>query len=264
MSVVILWTLRQRKRSIIGWSIGVAAFIFINLIFYPSFKDQAAELQKSFENLPDAAVQLLGGSTDFFSPVGFMNSQIFFIMLPLLFGILAINLGSKLLAQEEQENTIELLLARPISRSKLLAAKAISGIIILTIVAAVSLLVTILVSKAVGVEIGSAPLIAATFMCFVLALSFGAIAFMISAFGKARAISLGVATAVALGGYLISSLSNTVSWLEAPSKILPFNYYKSEAILSGNADWSYLVYFAVLLFVAWLISVSIFRKRDIG
>jgi ABC-type transport system involved in multi-copper enzyme maturation permease subunit len=103
---------------------GVSIFIFINMIFYPTFKDQAAELQKSFESLPDAALQLFGGSSDFFSPVGFLNSQIFFLMLPLLLGILAISLGSSLLAAEERDSTIESLMARPISRTHLLLHKS--------------------------------------------------------------------------------------------------------------------------------------------
>lgn len=264
MKPIVKWTVWQRRKSTVAWSIGIAAFIFVNMIFYPSFKDQAAELQKSFENLPEAAVQLLGGSTDFFSPVGFMNSQIFFLMLPLLLGVLAINLGYKLVAQEEQDNTIELLLSRPISRTKLLFSKAVAGMAILGIATLVALITIVLVAKAVDLDLGTSKMLAATFVCFLMALSFGAIAFMLSAMGKTRSISIAAATAVALGGYVIASLSATVSWLEAPSKILPFNYYDSEALLRGTAEWVNVLYFVGLIIGCGIISWLTFRKRDIG
>lgn len=263
MIQLIKWNLWQRRKSTVFWSIAVAAFIFVNMIFYPTFKDQAAELEKSFESLPDAAVQLFGGSTDFFSPVGFMNSQIFFIMLPLLLGVLAINLGHKLLAQEEQDGTIELLLSRPISRTKLLAAKAIAGIVIVTIVTGVSLATVLVVGKIVGLEVGVEEILLATFACLLLVLSFGGLAFMMSAMGKARALSVGAAAAIAIGGYLVASLSGTVKWLENPSKVFPFNYYESEEILSGNMEWTNMLYFAGLLIACSVISWLAFRKRDL-
>ncbi|MBI2368924.1 MAG: MFS transporter [Deltaproteobacteria bacterium] len=50
-------------------------------------------------------------------------------MLPLLLSVLTIGLGSRLLAKEESEGTLELLLARPVSRAKLLAAKAMAGLV---------------------------------------------------------------------------------------------------------------------------------------
>ena len=80
MNAIVSWTMKQRKWSIMWWSIAIVSFILVNMVFYPSFKNQAAELEKSFENLPSTAVQFIGGSTDFFSPVGFLNSQIFFLI----------------------------------------------------------------------------------------------------------------------------------------------------------------------------------------
>ena len=218
----------------------------------------------SFENLPDAAIQLFGGSTDFFSPIGFLNSQIFFLMLPLLLGMLAINLGSGLLAREEQDKTIEGLLARPISRTRLLAAKALAGTLVVLIVTVASLIVTLAVGRLVELEVGAWLIVQATAVCFLLAITFGAVACALSALGKARVASLGIATVLALGGYIVSSLSGTVDWLETPSKLLPFHYYQSEAILRETYNWANTLYLFGLCTVLWLISFLAFRERDLG
>lgn len=263
MKPIIKWTVWQRRWSIIWWSIGIFSFIFINMIFYPTFKNEASELQKSFENLPDAALQLFGGSADFFSPIGFINSQIFFIMLPLLLGILAISLGSSLLAREEQDKTIEALLARPISRSRLLAGKTLAGLAILGIVSLVGFFTTLVTAKYVGLEVSDLSVAGATFACFMLAVSFGAVALLFTALGRARAASLGLASTIALGGYFISSLAGTVSWLEIPSKIFPFYYYQSEAIFRGTYNWANLMFPVAIIVGCGLISWMVFRKRDI-
>lgn len=264
MSPIIKWTLWQRRWSILGWSLGVTGLIFLNLIFYPTFKDQAAELQKSFENLPAAAVQLFGGSTDFFSPVGFLNSQIFFLLLPMLIGILAISIGSSLIAREEQEGTIESLLARPISRVRLLAAKAMTGTLILAGVSVWAFVTTASIGWLVDLGMPVKNIALASLNCFLLVLSFGAVAFLLTAFGKARIASVGVAAALALGGYLVSSLAGTVSWLNGPSKAFAFHYYQSEAILRGTYDWNHVWFFVALVAVCGLLSWLSFRRRDIG
>lgn len=233
------------------------------MIFYPSFKNDAAELQKSFENIPESTLQFIGGSADFFSPVGFLNSQIFFIMLPLLLGVLAIGLGSSLLAKEEQDGTIETLLSRPVSRNKLLFSKAIAGVYILAWVTLIAMATTIVTAQLVGLDVSAMRILQSTVVCFLLTLSFGAIAFGFTAIGRARGVSMGVATTVALGGYIVSSLSNTVEWLKVPAKVLPFTYYQPEALLRGTHDWANIIFFAAIITAVGILAWLSFRRRDI-
>lgn len=263
MIPVIKWTLWQRRVSTAWWAIAIFALIFVTLMVYPPFRDQAAQLQKSFENLPPAAIQLFGGSADFFSPVGYLNSQIFFITLPLILGILGINLGHGLIGKEEQDLTIESLLSRPISRTRLLMSKAVSGVIILTIVTAAGLATTLVAAHLVKLEVADKLIIQTMLSCYLMALSFGAIAFLFSAIGRARGAAIGITTFLALGGYIISSLAGTVEWLRDPAKIFPFHYYQSEAILKQTYNWNNLYFFGGVIIVGGLISWFAFRRRDI-
>lgn len=257
------WTLRQRRTSTIWWSIAVSAFILLNMVFYPSFKDQAAELEKTFENLPSSAVQFLGGSTDFFSPVGFLNSQVFFIMLPMLLGILAVGLGASLLAREEQDGTIETLLARPVSRSNVLASKALAGVIILAFVTFCACLTTIVSGKAVGLAVSGWTISAGYLVCFVMCLCFGTISYLFTALGKARGAAIGIGALAALGGYILTSLAGTVDWLSSFAKLMPFYYYQPETLLRGAYDWSNVIYYGVVIVACATASWYVFNHRDI-
>jgi ABC-2 type transport system permease protein len=259
---IIRWTLRQRRWSIFWWSIGIIALVLTTLAFYPTIHNQAAQLNKSFGGLSDSTLALFGG-TDFFSPVGYLNSQLIYLMLPLLLAILGIGLGSSLIGREESEGTIELLLARPVSRTRLLIAKALAGGLNLLIVAAIGSAVTVLMAQLVNLGIPLGNIAAACFACFMLVLTFSSLAFLLAATGKGRAAAMGISVVYALGGYIIGSLATTVHWLKTPSMVFPYHYYRSADILHGTFDWSSILFFAVFtLACVWLAWLS-FRRRDL-
>jgi len=265
MKGVIFWTLWQRRWSIVWWAAGLTAFIFINMVFYPSFRDQSAEFEKTFAQIPDTAKALLSDTGDFLSPVGYLSSQIFYLMMPMLLGILAISAGASLIGREEKEGTIELLLARPLSRTKLLAAKATTGAAIVIAIGIVGTMVTTVMAKAVDLAVPFGAVMLAGLAATALALSFGAVAFMISVLGSlGRAASIGVSTVVALGGYILVSLAGTVSWLAWPAKAFPFYYYHPGEILEGTYHWSNMLFILVLAVVCGVVSWLAFRRRDIG
>ena len=262
---IIKWNLWQRRYSILWWSIGVTAFIAINLIFYPTFREQAAELNKSLEQLPDAAKSLFAGSGDFTSPVGYVNSQVYYLMLPMLLGILGISLGSSMLAKEERDGTLELLLARPVSRFKLLVSKIISSLLILLAVSSVALIAILALSSAVSLEVSILNLSLAWAYSVVFALNLMFFTLLIASIGRTgKAASIGLATFFGLGGYIISSLSSTVTWLEKPSLLFPFHYYRPEGALNGLQDFSPPATLLVLSLIFVVLSYLAFRQRDIG
>lgn len=264
MTAIILQTLVSRRWSVLWWSLAVFGVVFINLILYPSFKDQAAELQRGLANLPPAAVQLLGGSTDFLSPVGFLHSKIFFMVLPLMLSAQAIGLGASLIGREEQDHTLEMLLAQPVSRSRLLAAKAVAGTILVLLSSTVATVTTLLTAQAINLGVGARGILLAGIMCWLLAVLSGAIAYALAATGHGRGAALGLAAGVALAGYIVSSLAETVSWLKIPAQTLPFHYYRPDTILAtAQVPASHISYFIAvtsgMAVLAWLS----FRRRDL-
>jgi ABC-2 type transport system permease protein len=265
MKQIAKWALWQRRWSIFWWAVGIVFFIFLTLIFYPTIKDQTAQLDKSFEQIPQTARQLFTDTSDIFSPVGYLSSQIFYLLLPLLLSIFAINLGMSLIGKEERDNTIEMLLARPVSRGSLVLGKAWAGLKAMVIVGLIAAIFTAVMSRLVNLSVSFWYILEAALVAALLGLCFGAIAFMLSAMGRAgRALSIGVAAAFGLGGYIIVSLASSVSWLKWPAKIFPFNYYHAAELLTGRYNFVNLVYFVCLIAGCLLVSWLTFRRRDLS
>lgn len=265
MRPVIKWTIWQRRWSIFWWALGIIAFIVINMVFYPSFRDQAGELEKTFGQLSEGTRALLSDTGDFFSPVGYLSSQIFYLMMPLLVGILAISAGASLIGREEREGTLELLLSRPISRSKLMFSKAVVGILIATFIGLIATTTTIIMAKLVDIAVALPNILLTGLVATLLAVSFGAVAFMVTTLGRgARAASIGFSALIALAGYILVSLAGTVTWLRWPAKIFPFNYYHPAEILRGGYNWANILFIGGVIILCGFISWSAFRRRDIG
>ena len=264
ITTLVKWGLWQRRISIIIWSIAVAAFISMYLAFYPSFKNQSAQLQESFKQIPEAAVALFSDTGEFFSPEGYLSSQVFYFMLPLLLGILAISLGSSLLAKEERDGTIELLLSRPVSRANLLVAKATIGLVCIAVVGSVGLLTTVGLSNLVDIEVPLGYIAEATLVAILLSVSFCAVAFALSATGRlGRGMAVSVSSLVAIAGYVVGSLVGMADWLKYPAKLFPFYYYRPAEILTGTYNWNNLWYMFGLIVVSALVAHFSFRQRDI-
>lgn len=268
MIETLLWELKQRKTAIIWWTIGSVILSVVILALYPSIRDQANQLNQVINQLPPGLRDLkTGGSkaVDVADPIQFLNSQLFYATLPILWIILAITRGGSVLGRDEQNHTLELVLARPISRGAVLLAKGLSLVVEFAIVAGATLLIIVLATPHFSMYVGTWHLAAATFYTALFSLSFGLIAFTLQAASNlTRKAATAVAVILGFGGYLLASLSGLTDWLKTPAKLAPYHYFAPDKILHGEKLLGLNVYIWGVVLVAVVVSYIGFRRRDIA
>ena len=192
LTSVLLKTVRDLRRPLTWWVIGMVALIAVTVLFYPSISD-APEFDDLAEQMPEALLRAFaGGVADFTSPVGFLNSQLFILMVPLLFLVYALNVGSGAIAGEEEKGTLDLLLANPVKRWRVVAEKFIAMTVGITVLGLALWLGTAVSARAVGMDISVVRVAEASLSATLLGLAFGSIALAVGcAFGK-RAMSIWV------------------------------------------------------------------------
>jgi len=261
---VVAEELRRRKFYVLWWSVGILALIAFTVLAYGSLKGQADELNKAFGSM-SSSISSFVGTGDMFSPTGYLNSQLFYITLPILFIILSVTLSGSLLRKEETHGTMELLLARPISRSQLLLAKALSGGSIIAVLTAVAAVSCILCSMAVHIDVSASHLLLTTVFMALFSSAFGAVAFMLyAASRKTRSIAAVAAILLSLGGYIISSLGGMIDALAGIGRLFPYHYYDPGAMLEGHLSLGLIIYLAALFGISIAAALLGFRRRDIG
>lgn len=259
-----LWELSRRKMFTLWWSIGVSSLISLTVLSFLAIKDQSAQFDKMFSELSSSAGSFFGGS-DLFSPIGYLSSQIYFIMLPLLVIIMTVTLASSLMNKDESDGTIELALSRPVSRTGLMFGKLLTWLAVLVVVCAVSYAVVAGCVGLVGMPINQANLLVTHLLSFAFAGSFGLITFALIAVSRlTRHVAGVVAIVLSLGGYLISSLAGFVDGFKFIAKLLPYHYYDTAELLAGRVDVGLLVYIVGVSVVAILAMWVGYNRRDIG
>lgn len=264
---VMRWELYRRRKAILWWSIGSILMTAVILALYPSIRDQAQQMNQVINQLPPELRGLkTGGSSkvDVGNPLEFLNSQLFYATLPIIWIILSITRGAALLGKEEQDHTLELLLARPISRTRLLLAKIAAFLVEFTAVTGATFLTIVLLCPLFDINIAVSRLFMATMYTDLFCLSFGYIAFSLQAgnrFTKRGATTFAVV--LGFGGYVLASLSSLTDWLEWPVKFLPYHYFMPLDAFRGHTPTGLIVYLLLVATLGTAIAIIGFRGRDI-
>ena len=150
---VFLKSLRDQYRGLIGWSLGLGATVATMTALWPSIRD-IPDLGKLLENYPES-FQKLFDVDSIATGAGYLNTELFSVMLPALFIVFAVARGARLTVGEERAGTMEVLLVAPVPRIRVLLEKA-AALGLSTVVLGVSLFVITAASSAV-VGMGIAP-----------------------------------------------------------------------------------------------------------
>lgn len=264
MLTIIRWELSRRRWFMLWWCIGISVLITITVLAYLAFKGNIAEYNRDFSGITSSAGSFLGG-TDFFSPVGYLSSQIYYILLPILVIIMAIVLVSGLLGKDESDLTVELTLARPVSRLQLLGSKAAVALIVFVVVCAFSFAVMQICMKIAGLDVPWQNVLLTHVLCFAFAGMFGAISFALMSFSRlTRPIASVVAIILSFGGYVISSMGGYLDFFKQAAKAFPYHYYDTTALLTGKVNTGLLIYIGVALAACIILASWGYRRRDIG
>ena len=119
---VFLKSLRDQRRSFTWWAIGLVALTLLTVLFYPALGD-APELNEVLGDEDSLVRAFVGNIDDLTSPEGFLNSQIYFLLVPILLLVFAVAGGSGAIAGEEEKGTLDLLFSHPVRRSVVVLQK---------------------------------------------------------------------------------------------------------------------------------------------
>lgn len=255
--------LREQRRSLLWWTLGLASVIALTVAFYPWIRDDPA-LAELGEDLPESLRALFaGGELDIASPAGYLNSQVFALTAPLLLLVFAIGAGAGAVAGEEERGQLDLVLAQPLRRRSYVVQRLLALGALVVALGAVLFATVVLGSRIVGLEIASGRVLAASVSVTLLTLLFGALALAVGAVRPGRARAIAVAAGLAVTAWLLDGLAQFVGVLETARPLSP--YYQAlgrnplrEGALWG--EWALLAGAIVVLAIAGALGLE---RRDV-
>lgn len=258
-------TLRDRRRGLVWWSLGVFIFALFIALFWPILRDSQDQLEAVLANLPDELFGLLGIGTieEMFTPAGYVSSRAFGLLVPVIFSIYATAMGAQLIAGEEEAHTMDLLLANPISRARVVWQKWLAMVAVMAFLGGVLLAAFVIADIAFGLGIPFDRYFAACFQATLLGLVFGSASFAAGALGARRGVTLGIVSAVAVGTFLVNSLGTATAWMEKVRVVSPFYYYDSNRPLIDGIDWLNVLVLTLAALLGLIVAAWGFPRRDV-
>lgn len=255
-------TLHEQRRALAGWSAGLGTLAAVLLAFFPTLRGNES-IAKLLEAYPKAFREMFA-IADFTTGPGYLRSEVFSLTGPLLVVILAVLWGSDVVAGEEERGTVDVLLANPVSRRRVLVEKSAAVATGVVLVTGFFGVVLWLGGLLVGLDVGAEALVAALISTALLALVFATLALLVAAGTGKRGLARGVAAAVAVASYLVSSLASLVGWLRPARPFSPwYHAIGVDPIGNGFEPW-HLALLAGLALAFVALAVAAYDRRDLG
>ncbi|GAA0830143.1 ABC transporter permease [Streptosporangium amethystogenes subsp. fukuiense] len=266
MPALVSKSLRDYRRALLGWTIGISAFFGLYLAYYPTIVSNP-ELygQVALTKFPGAMRDLMGGLEDgFTSGPGYLQTLVYQLFGPMLFIMCAAVIGNRAIAQPEETGTLELVLTLPITRGRLVLERFAALALALFGMAAVTFLVVLGLASAVGMDVPADRILAGHTGVFLLALFFGTLCLTVGAVTGRRGVALAVVGVVAVAGYVVETMGRDVDGVSWLRWISPFHYYlDGRPIQQGFPAWEYLVLAGAIVALV-LTAIPAFDRRDVG
>lgn len=249
---------RDSRVTAIGGGILSFALALMYVLLFPSIRESFEEM-----DLPEYMESFAGAAGSYSTPAGYLATE-FFSAVPITLIIFAIVAGTAATAGEESAGTIDLLLAQPIRRWRIIVEKALGIAAAVSVALLAGLPGIFLGQRFVDFDIGPLRLVAAMLATLPLLFLFASLAMLLGAALPTRAMAVAVATAGAVLAYVVHTLGILVDELSEVRKLTPFYWSDASKALIGDFEvWRSLVLLAVAAGLVALAAVA-FERRDIA
>jgi len=263
-----LSNLKLGRWGILAWGVLIFLYGILTMYLYPTMTQSSLDILGYINALPDAMKAAFGyEGIDFtnmtFTPEAFATLE-FLVIWPLLIGIYGI-FASIGLAREAERGTLDLLLAQPVSRYKVLVSKFSVFIFAALMIAVASLLGLFIGALIINETVDTMSLALVLIEALLLVLSFASFTLLCSVIFLEPRKSLLVAGVFVGGSYIVNFmvpiLSPSASWLRNIS--LFYHYQPNEIVNNASLNWTSVSVYVGVSIVCFVAAMIIFQRRDL-
>lgn len=255
--------LRANLKSLIIWCAIVALLIFMSIAKFSAFAGDP-ETIKMLDSMPKAVLDALSMSGFNLTTLsGFYG--VMFIYFALMAAIAAAMWGSDIISKEERDKTVEFSLVLPVSRSRVITAKALAALVNCIAFVLVTWAVSLALVRSHNPDQAFFDYLALQMQAlFVIELIFLAIGLLLGCAMKRYKRSASVAVAIILTTYFLSIMTVMNDKLDFLKYFTPFKYFDAgELFRSGRMNSTYLMVSAGIIVICIAAAYWIYNKRDL-
>lgn len=249
-------TARDRWPAFVIGSVAIAVLLLVGMWVYAGIDLDI------YGALPEAIRKLIGVDADG-SAAGIAYGAIYSFMGAMTLAGLAIWVGSSVIAGEERNGYMALLLGNPRSRTRVLLSSA-GALVLLTTIGALIVLAGAYFSPLIlDVGTGGRDVFALSFHLFINALFYGFLALAIGAWTGNGGLATGLSAGVMVISYLAVGLLPLVEGLADLARLFPWYYFIGSDPEINGIDWGNLGVLVAASLILLGLAVVGFDRRDL-
>ncbi|GAB4532748.1 MAG: ABC transporter permease subunit [Anaerolineales bacterium] len=260
---IYLRELKANLKSLLIWCGVLGLLIVIAITKYQAYA-QNPEMLAILDSMPKAMLEAFSMTAfNLTTLTGFFG--VMFIYFGLMVAIAAAMWGSDILSKEERNKTVEFSLVLPVSRSRVVTAKALAALTNLALFVLVTWGFSLLAAQKYAPEPAFYDFLALEMQgMFLIGLVFLALGLLLGAAMQQYKRSGSLAIAIILTAYSLSVASGLDERLEFLRYFTPFQYFDAAKLLhDGHLDGLYVLLSLVLVAVMLAAGYWRYNRRDL-
>jgi ABC-2 type transport system permease protein len=255
MNTIFRYALLRWRGQIIGWGGALAALALLVASLYDTAVQMRGQLEQLLKTLPPELMAFVGGVDRVFSPAGFLDTR-FFSMMPLLLGVFAVIIGSGLIAGDEENGTLDLILAHPVRRFDLIIGRWLAFCVALLGILALAWLGLIIATTFTSIKFSWIDAALPFVSLFGILMWFGGLALLLSLLLPSRRLAASLTGLILAASYFITTLARISPNLKGLAQWSSLSYYQGGGALDGfnTGDFAGLFFMSIVFvaFATWL------------
>ena len=255
--------LKANVKSLLIWSGIIGLLIMMSAAKFSGFAGDP-EMVKMLDSLPPAMMDALSmRGFNLTTIAGFYG--IMFIYFGLMSAIAAAMWGSGIISKEERDRTVEFSLVLPVSRSRVITAKALAALVNCIAFVLITWAISLIATRTYNPDQAFYDFLALEMQAmFVIELIFLAIGLLLGCAMKQYKLSGSTAVAIILTTYFMSILSSLDQSMDFLKYFTPFKYFDArELFRTGAMNGSYLLLSAAIIVACVAAAYWSYNKRDL-
>lgn len=260
---IFLRELRANLKSLIIWSVIIILLIMIAVAKFSAFAGDPSMLAM-LDSIPEPMMEALNmRAFNLTTLSGFYG--IMFIYFGLMSAIAAAMWGSDIISKEERDKTVEFSLVLPVSRSRVITAKALAALVNCIAFVLITWVVSLVAVRSYNPDQAFYDFLALEMQAMLaIGLIFLAVGLLLGCAMKQYKLSGSTAVGIILMTYFMSIISGMQKNLDFLKYFTPFKYFDAgELFRSGKLDGTYLLLSVVIISVCMVTAYWIYNKRDL-
>jgi ABC-2 type transport system permease protein len=260
---ILLRELKANLKSLLIWCFVIVLLIVIAVSKFSAFAGDP-EMLKILDTMPPQVMEAMNmNAFNLTTLIGFYG--LMFLYFGLMGAMAAAMWGSDIISKEERDKTVEFSLVLPVSRNRVVTAKAIAALINCILFVLITWGISIVAVQSYNPDQEFYKFLALEMQAmFMIELIFLAVGLLLGCALKKYKSSSSIAVGVILTAYFLSIVAGMNERFEFLKYFTPFHYYDAgEIFRTGQLNGTYLIVSVAIIVVCMIAAYWSYNKRDL-